>query len=111
MTVDYTKEAFESAIEEHLLLSGGYIKGNPETFDRQLCLDPTILIPFIQKEKAEEILISDLIRALDSEHETGNYETLQRKIEKLIEKLREYRTAFISAAVTGKIDVREDFVS
>jgi len=43
--------------------------------------------------------------------ETGNYETLQRKIEKSIEKLREYRTALISAAVTGKIDVREELVS
>ena len=43
--------------------------------------------------------------------ETGNYETLQRKIEKSVEKLREYRTAIISAAVTGKIDVREELVS
>jgi prophage antirepressor-like protein len=65
----------------------------------------------IQKEKAEETLISDLICALDSEHETGNYETLQRKIEKSIEKLREYCTSLISTTVTGKIDVREDLVS
>jgi prophage antirepressor-like protein len=65
----------------------------------------------IQKEKAEETLISDLICALDSEHGTGNYETLQRKIEKSIEKLREYCTSLISTAVTGKIDVREDLVS
>jgi hypothetical protein len=122
MTVDYTEEMFESAIEEHLLQSGSYIKATPNTFDRQRCLDPTTLIPFIwktqskeweylkniQKEKAEETLIFDFIRALDSEHETGNYETLQRKIEKSISKLREYRTALISAAVTGKIDARSE---
>jgi type I restriction enzyme S subunit len=40
--------------------------------------------------------------------ETGSYETLQRKIAKSIEKLHEYRTALISAAVTGKIDVRSE---
>lgn len=38
--------------------------------------------------------------------ETGNYDVLKNKIEKSIEKLCEYRTALISAAVTGKIDVR-----
>jgi len=40
-------------------------------------------------------------------NETRNIDTLIDKIEKSIEKLREYRTALISAAVTGKIDVRE----
>jgi len=79
----YTEATFEAAIEHNLITEGGYISLNPETFDRQLCIDPTILIPFIQetqpqeweylkniqKEKAEETLISDLIRALDSEHE------------------------------------------
>jgi len=72
----------KSYIEGHLIEEGGYIKGNPETFDRQRCLDPTVLIPFIQetqpkewenlknlhKEKTEETLISDLTRTLDSEH-------------------------------------------
>jgi type I restriction enzyme S subunit len=37
--------------------------------------------------------------------ETGNYDVLKNKIEKSIERLCEYRTALISAAVTGKIDV------
>lgn len=36
---------------------------------------------------------------------TGHYEELQKKIEQSIQVLREYRTALISAAVTGKIDV------
>ncbi|MCL7414316.1 MAG: hypothetical protein M8353_12020, partial [ANME-2 cluster archaeon] len=83
MSKKYTESTFESAIEHCLINEEGYIKTNPETFDRQRCLDPIVFIPFIketqpkeweyleniQKEKAEETLISDLIRALDSEHE------------------------------------------
>lgn len=38
--------------------------------------------------------------------ETGHYDVLRSRIEDSITKLREYRTALISAAVTGKIDVR-----
>ncbi len=40
------------------------------------------------------------------DYETGKIDTLILKIETVIEKLTEYRTALISAAVTGKIDVR-----
>jgi type I restriction enzyme R subunit len=79
----HTEATFEAVIEHYLITEGGYIRGNPETFDRHRCLDPTVLIPFIkktqpkeweyltniQKERAEETLISDLVRALDSEHE------------------------------------------
>ena len=45
------------------------------------------------------------------DRETGRIDTLTTKIQESISKVREYRTALISAAVTGKIDVREDFVS
>ena len=61
----------------------GYIKGDPENFDRERALDPTVLLPFIQetqsdewtylenlhKEKAGEILLDDLVKAMGSEHE------------------------------------------
>jgi len=40
--------------------------------------------------------------------ETGHYDSLQKEIEQSMEKLREYRTTLISAAVTGKIDVRKE---
>lgn len=40
--------------------------------------------------------------------ETGHYDTLQEKIEYSITKLHEYRIALITAAVTGKIDVRQE---
>ena len=45
------------------------------------------------------------------DRETGCIDTLTIKLSESISKLREYRTALISAAVTGKIDVREDLVS
>lgn len=46
-----------------------------------------------------------IVAYLDSE--TGKIAALIGKVETAIEKLKEYRTALISAAVTGKIDVRE----
>lgn len=39
------------------------------------------------------------------DRETAKIDTLVSKVETVIEKLKEYRTAIISAAVTGKIDV------
>ena len=40
------------------------------------------------------------------DHETGHIDVLTTKVYESISKLYEYRTALISAAVTGKIDVR-----
>jgi type I restriction enzyme S subunit len=40
--------------------------------------------------------------------ETAKIDALVHKIRDAIERLKEYRTAFISAAVTGKIDVRQE---
>jgi len=42
------------------------------------------------------------------DRETAKIDTLVSKVETAIEKLKEYRTALISAAVTGKIDVRKE---
>lgn len=50
----------------------------------------------------EQIAIVDFI-----EQATAKLDALIAKVHEGIEKLKEYRTAFISAAVTGKIDVRE----
>ena len=41
------------------------------------------------------------------DRETAKIDTLSLKIQTAIERLKEYHTALISAAVTGKIDVRE----
>lgn len=53
--------------------------------------------------REEQRAIVDAIRK-----ETGSYTTLQGKIEESIERLREYRTTLISAAVTGKLNVRQE---
>jgi len=42
------------------------------------------------------------------DQETAKMEDLIAKIQESIDKLKEYRTALISAAVTGRIDVREE---
>lgn len=42
----------------------------------------------------------------DLDRETSRIDGLTAKVTEAIEKLKEYRTALISAAVTGKIDVR-----
>lgn len=41
------------------------------------------------------------------DRETAKIDRLMEKIKAAIERLQEYRTALITAAVTGKIDVRE----
>ena len=49
----------------------------------------------------EQIAIADYL-----DHETAKIEKMIEKVEAAIEKLQDYRTALITAAVTGKIDVR-----
>ena len=79
----YTEATFEAAIEHSFVAYDGYKGGDPNNFDRERCLDLTILIPFIKetqpaeweyltnlrKERTEETLLDDLSRALNSEHE------------------------------------------
>ena len=76
-----SEEAFEDAIEEHLLTKGGYTKGDPDDFDRELALDKTQLIPFIRETQpkqweylnkihgadTEKVLIGDLCKTLESQ--------------------------------------------
>tara|TARA_B100000315_G_scaffold252069_1_gene288088 strand:- start:7595 stop:10588 length:2994 start_codon:yes stop_codon:yes gene_type:complete len=83
MPTDHKEIAFEDAIEEHLLNQDDYKKGDKEKYDPKRSLDPAEVLSFIkktqpkewvylknlQKDKAEETLLDDLCRALDSEHE------------------------------------------
>ncbi|MBF0121749.1 MAG: hypothetical protein HQK79_23205, partial [Desulfobacterales bacterium] len=43
MTQIHTEQTFEEAIEQELLTSGGYIKGNPADFDREIAVDKKTL--------------------------------------------------------------------
>ena len=83
MPGQHTEMAFEAAIEDHLLTKAGYTKGDRDAFDSERCLDPSAVLAFIQKtqpkeweylknlqkDKAEQILLDDLCRALDSDQE------------------------------------------
>ena len=70
--------------------------------------------PNINQEKIKSLRIPapdlpeqhDIVAVID--RETAKIDALVGKVRYHIEKLREYRTALISAAVTGKIDVREE---
>jgi type I restriction enzyme R subunit len=98
MPGQHTEYAFETAIQHHLTTAGGYVTGDRDGFDPHRAVFPADVLAFIkatqpdewaylegiQKSRAEETLLDDLCRALDSEH----------------------RAALISATVTGKIDVR-----
>ena len=60
-------------------------------------LSQPIALPPVREQRA----IADFL-----DHETAKIDALIAKIQEAIERLKEYRTALISAAVTGKIDVR-----
>ncbi|GFP77445.1 type I restriction endonuclease subunit R [Clostridium fungisolvens] len=55
MTDELIKEKnFEEAIEEYLITKGGYEKGNPKSFDRELALDKETLINFIKSTQPKK---------------------------------------------------------
>jgi type I restriction enzyme R subunit len=81
MPVDHRERAFEAAIEDSLLTRGGYAKADPEKFDRERAIDPTVFIPFVKDTQpetwqaleklhgtnTEAIILDDLIKALDGQ--------------------------------------------
>lgn len=48
---DVKEKRFEQDIEEYLINNGGYIKGNPSTFDRSLALDKANFLAFIKNSQ------------------------------------------------------------
>lgn len=48
------EKAFEEAIEEYLITKGGYEKGNPRNFNRELALDTETLINFVKKTQPKK---------------------------------------------------------
>ncbi|VVB91394.1 Type III restriction enzyme, res subunit [uncultured archaeon] len=49
----HTEKAFEEAIESHLLKKGGYVKGDPADFNRELALDTKIIFAFLKESQPE----------------------------------------------------------
>jgi type I restriction enzyme, S subunit len=75
--------------------------GNPNTIDHLTAIQLRhyrLLFP----TKEEQVRITAVL-----DEETAKIDALIAKVRDGIEKLKEYRTALISAAVTGKIDVRD----
>ena len=48
MPADHKEIAFEAAIEQSLLTHGGFLKGDPEAFNRELALDRGELFAFLR---------------------------------------------------------------
>lgn len=63
--------------------------------------DETKSLPFVSPPLAEQKAIAAFL-----DKKTEQIDELQAKVQSAIEKLQEYRIALITAAVTGKIDVR-----
>jgi len=70
--------------------------------------------PHLNAEELGGILILSCSRSEQQaiadhlDRETARIDALIAKVQEAIERLKEYRTALISAAVTGKIDVRNE---
>ncbi len=60
-------------------------------------------IPIVVPPTAEQEAIATFL-----DHETTRIDALVAKVREAIDRLKELRTALVSAAVTGKIDVREE---
>jgi type I restriction enzyme R subunit len=61
-----TKERhFEDAIEHHLVTTGGWTKGDPHDFDRQIALVPKDFFVFVESSQPE------LWKELRKQHQTG----------------------------------------
>jgi type I restriction enzyme S subunit len=78
-----------------LLLYGGTKEGLGLDDIRSL----SVLVPPLTEQRAI---------AAHLDHETSKIDALVAHMQRAIERLREYRTALISAAVTGKIDIRNE---
>ena len=89
-------QVFRNMGEGEMYGAGGQKRVPPE-----FCKDIQIPLPPVEEQRAIATFLDRAIAKID---------TLMTKIETAIERLQEYRSALITAAVTGKIDVREEAV-
>ncbi|RZB37505.1 MAG: hypothetical protein SRB2_01049 [Desulfobacteraceae bacterium Eth-SRB2] len=55
MTSTTTEQAFEEAIEKSLIEKGGYAKGDPSDFSRELAFDPKTIFAFLKSTQPESL--------------------------------------------------------
>jgi type I restriction enzyme S subunit len=76
---------------------GGEAKSTVDSLRRPIFTDFVVLLPPFPEQAAIAAYLNE---------ETAKLDALVTKVEEAVERLQEYRTALITAAVTGKIDVR-----
>jgi len=79
-------------------LSIDTVKTAQENVSLDTISNSVILLPPLPEQQAIAAFL---------DRETAKIDALSSKVTAVIERLKEYRTALISSAVTGKIDVRE----
>lgn len=65
---DVKEKRFEQDIEEYLITSGGYSKGNPSAFDRKLAIDKGTFVSFIKASQPAQWQRYEKIYGADSEN-------------------------------------------
>lgn len=65
---DVKEKIFEQDIEEYLITSGGYVKGNPSAFDRKLAMDKDTFVSFVKKSQPAQWQRYEKIYGADSEN-------------------------------------------
>lgn len=83
MPKKHTEQTFEADIEHELLTHGGYIKGKPADFDREIAIDTKIFITFLKQSQAKQW------EKLQSIHDTA----IETKVTKRLVKELELRGA------------------
>lgn len=90
MPVDTSEKDFEASIEEYLL-ENGYVSRRPEQYDRNLCLDPEMLIQFIistqprtweklKDQRGEQVKERFLERVIKEIQARGTLDVLRRGV-------------------------------
>lgn len=85
---DIKEKRFEQDIEEYLITSGGYVKGNPSAFDRKLALDKGVFVSFIKASQPAQWQRYEKIYGADSENKVVERFNREVKMTSLLNVLR-----------------------
>jgi len=87
--MDVTEKRFESDIVDYLCTTGGYLPGNPKSFDRAIALDTTAFLSFIQSSQPKEWEKYIKIYGSDSERQIIDRFCREVKLTGLLKVLRQ----------------------
>ena len=97
---DYKEKRFEQDIEEYLITKGGYQKGNPKKFDRELALDKDTFISFLKSSQPKQWERYEKIYGSNSENQVIS--RFCREV-KMLGILRVLRQGFVDRGVKFKV--------